>query len=66
MNNSDSIREFFRRLADGAGAQSPRFEILHNSSSLLPRSSQNDNLEYVFSYASQHDFGIGLPPLANS
>jgi len=65
MNNSDSIREFFKRMADGAGAQSPRFEMLHNSSNLLPRSAQNDNLESVSFYASQHDFGIGLPPLAN-
>ena len=65
MNNSESIREFFRRMADGTASNSPRFEMLHNSSSLRPRTTQNDNLESVAFYASQHDFGIGLPPLAN-
>ena len=66
MNNSDSIREFFRRMAEGAGAKSPRFEMLHNSSSLLPRHTQNDSLDNIAFYASERDFGIGLPPLANA
>jgi hypothetical protein len=65
VNNSDSIREFFRRMAEGT-AKSPSFEMLHNSSSLLPRNTQSDSLENIAFYASERDFGIGLPPLASS
>lgn len=66
MNNSESIREFFRRMADGAMVQQSHFQMLHNSSNLRPRSSQSDNFESVAFFASQHDFGVGLPPMAHS
>ncbi|MBI2811428.1 MAG: hypothetical protein HYX67_11450 [Candidatus Melainabacteria bacterium] len=64
MNNSDSIREFFKRMAD-CSATTPRFDMLHNSNSLLPRSSQNEGFDSVIFCAGEGDFGIGLPPLVN-
>jgi hypothetical protein len=65
MNNSDSIREFFRRMADGSAAKAPRFDMLHNTSGLMPRHASNESFESVMFYASERDHGIGLPPLAN-
>jgi len=64
MNNSESIREFFRRMSD-ASTSAPRFDMLHNTSGLKPRSSQNESLERVMFFAAEHDHGIALPPLAN-
>lgn len=65
MNTSESIREFFKRMADGSASRSAHFEMLHNSSSLLPRFHSSESFESVINHASERDFGIGLPPMAN-
>lgn len=66
MNNSESIREFFRRMADGTASRAANFEMLHNSSSLLPRFQSSESFESLMHRASERDFGIGLPPMANA
>jgi hypothetical protein len=78
VNNPESIREFFRKMADGTMAKSntDRLAVLHNSQSFLPRttaahnsnnnSNNNNNNEYAeANFVQTRDFGIGLPPLAN-
>ena len=67
MNNPDSIREFFRKMADGTLAKSntDKLSVLHNSQKLLPRPSTPVNDYVETDFVRGRDFGIGLPPLAN-
>jgi hypothetical protein len=67
VNNPDSIREFFRKTADGTLAKSntDKLSVLHSSQKLLPRPSTSSNAQVETDFARGRDFGIGLPPLAN-
>jgi hypothetical protein len=65
MNNSDSIREFFRKMAEGNSASAARFDALHNTQSFVSRTTHREELSHAISVASERDYGIGLPPLAS-
>jgi hypothetical protein len=67
VNNPESIREFFRKMADGTvvKSNSDRLAVLHNSQTFLPRQSTANNDYVEANFAQGRDFGIGLPPLAN-
>jgi hypothetical protein len=63
MHNSEQVREFFRKMADGL--------ILNSNSTLLLNSSNSTSADRVNQETRVtervrriNDFGVGLPPLA--
>jgi alpha-D-ribose 1-methylphosphonate 5-phosphate C-P lyase len=67
LTNSESIRDFFRKMADGSTWQTnkDRIELLHNSHKFQPRPASQNDESIQSNFRNQLDFGIGLPPMAN-
>ena len=64
MHNSDQIREFFRKLADGRGLNSDGHSLLHGSDSVAAERLNQDESRLERSVVF-NDFGVGLPPMAH-
>jgi len=64
MHNSEQIREFFRKMADGRGLNSEGRSLLPGSESVAADRLDRENPRIGRS-VTFNDFGVGLPPLAH-
>lgn len=63
MQNSEQIREFFKKMADGR-VLNANHKLLHDSKS-IPVQRLNQEKPLSMQTVSLNDFGVGLPPLAH-
>ncbi len=59
MTDSEQVREFFQRMANGITV-SANSDLLHVRSNRLPRTTER-SIDAVVD--AEKDFGVGLPPL---
>lgn len=62
MHNSDQVRDFFQKMANGLVLNSKSQDNESSNASSADRRSQVKSLETVRNFS---DFGVGLPPLAH-
>ncbi len=66
MHNSEQVREFFRKMADGRALNSTSHSLLHASDSVaVERLDQEKPVIRVELPTVFNDFGVGLPPMAH-
>ena len=66
MHNSEQIREFFRKMADGRGLNSDGHSLLHCSDAVSVAVNRlNQSESRTERSATFNDFGVGLPPMAH-
>ena len=64
MTDSDQVREFFRKMAQGLPLTESS-DLLHARKDRLARPAQRSQAPVRFDLLQgQQDFGVGLPPLA--
>ncbi len=63
MHNSEQVREFFRKMADGLVLNSNGHNLL-NGSKALPADRVNQETRVSERVRQFTDFGVGLPPMA--
>jgi hypothetical protein len=63
MHNSEQVREFFRKMADGLILNSNSTPLL-NSSNSTSADRVNQETRVTERVRRINDFGVGLPPLA--
>lgn len=63
MHNSDQVRDFFRKMADGLVLQANSQNEDRSNCGRDDRRSQEKPAERVRTFS---DFGVGLPPMAHS
>jgi hypothetical protein len=63
MHNSEQVREFFRKMADGLILNSNSTPLL-NSSNSISADRVNQEIRVTERVRRINDFGVGLPPLA--
>lgn len=67
MHNSEQVREFFRKMAEGRANNSNSHSLLHNADSVAAeRLNQEKPARIVVELPTVfNDFGVGLPPMAH-
>lgn len=66
MHNSEQVREFFRKMADGRALNSNSHSLLHGSDSVAAERLNQEKPAVVVELPTVfNDFGVGLPPMAH-